>query len=329
MELPLIEESLIFTQENLKKSLDFLKQALTWPKLPDMLTFDCFLVLTESSSEIQFDWSRAVAVPRAEFLAQLNYEMATLYFYTEEYEAATDHFVQAKTHLDSVSQKIGFLTVNPATLDSYLIACNSQTSAWKNTLLHQLHASVSSHFKGLLNILLQDNLKKQIPLVHRVNIELDIAAAISSGKFTVARDLLPKVQALNSLRYILGNDKVKLTENEFNSDAFLWGLSSTWDSLAQNEKESIVSFVNGMEAGQFGDLIERMKSYENLAQLGQDVSLNESCGSDLEVPSCLETDGWEPYDCSRKRNAVLEIRILEQQIVASYDPKELRELLNR
>lgn len=49
----------------------------------------------------------------------------------------------------------------------------------------------------------QDNIYKQIPLVQRIGLELDIQGAVSSGTFTVARDLLPKIRALNLIRCIL------------------------------------------------------------------------------------------------------------------------------
>lgn len=40
-------------------------------------------------------------------------------------------------------------------------------------------------------------------MCYRVGLELDIRAAVSSGKFTVARDLLSKIQSLNVVRSTL------------------------------------------------------------------------------------------------------------------------------
>lgn len=42
-------------------------------------------------------------------------------------------------------------------------------------------------------------------MVHRINVEINIRSALSCGKFTVARDLLPKVQALNAIRFVIDN----------------------------------------------------------------------------------------------------------------------------
>lgn len=54
--------------------------------------------------------------------------------------------------------------------------------------------------------------------------ELDIQGALSSGTFTVARDLLPKIQALNAVRCILENKPAYQygTISSKNVDTFIW-----------------------------------------------------------------------------------------------------------
>lgn len=60
-------------------------------------------------------------------------------------------------------------------------------------------------FQGILSILQEDNLAREIPPMYRTVLELDIQGALSSGKFTVARDLLLQVQMLNVIRNVLDN----------------------------------------------------------------------------------------------------------------------------
>lgn len=72
-------------------------------------------------------------------------------------------------------------------------------------------------------------------MMYRITVELDIKAAISSGTFTVARDLLPKVQALNAVRCIL--EKTYTYHYEFNSsniDTLTW-VSSYFSALIHNK----------------------------------------------------------------------------------------------
>lgn len=54
-------------------------------------------------------------------------------------------------------------------------------------------------FKGILAILSEDNLKREIPPTLRESLELDIAAAVSSGGFTATRDLIFQIQSINTV----------------------------------------------------------------------------------------------------------------------------------
>jgi hypothetical protein len=57
--------------------------------------------------------------------------------------------------------------------------------------------------QGIVSILQTDNLHREIPQVYRDTLELDIQGAMSSRKFTVARDLLLQVQTLNVVRRVV------------------------------------------------------------------------------------------------------------------------------
>lgn len=48
-----------------------------------------------------------------------------------------------------------------------------------------------------------DNLLREIPLAERDLVEVEIQQAISCGAFTVAKDLLMKLQILNALRRVM------------------------------------------------------------------------------------------------------------------------------
>lgn len=66
-----------------------------------------------------------------------------------------------------------------------------------------MHILKSCVLQGIVSILQTDNLHKEIPQVYRDTLELDIQGAMSSRKFTVARDLLLQVQTLNVVRRAL------------------------------------------------------------------------------------------------------------------------------
>lgn len=57
--------------------------------------------------------------------------------------------------------------------------------------------------QGIVSILQTDNVHREIPQIYRDTLELDIQGAMSSRKFTVARDLLLQVQTLNVVRRVV------------------------------------------------------------------------------------------------------------------------------
>lgn len=54
-----------------------------------------------------------------------------------------------------------------------------------------------------MNILQEDNTKREIPLSYRDSLELDLASTLASGKFTARRDMLFQIQTLNVIRRVL------------------------------------------------------------------------------------------------------------------------------
>lgn len=64
-------------------------------------------------------------------------------------------------------------------------------------------------FQDILEILIADNVAKEIPIVYRDNVELDIQGGLINRKIVVARDLLLKIQCLNLVRKIVDSDVIQ------------------------------------------------------------------------------------------------------------------------
>lgn len=138
-----MEESLLCTPDNLNRSLYFLNQALSWKTTPKMLTFDCFLMLKENSSNVETDWSQAIPISTEEFKAQLHYDLGCFFFYKENYKVATTHFVQCKQFFEGIKENVGLVTIDRDDLEGYILACMGGSNI---NLLHQLRNSVSSQY---------------------------------------------------------------------------------------------------------------------------------------------------------------------------------------
>ncbi|GJQ85413.1 hypothetical protein Trydic_g23844 [Trypoxylus dichotomus] len=232
-EMSPMEENYFCSDENIDKSLAFLNNALTWKDIPLMLSFDSFVTLTENDEDIEHDWKQAHYVSRNEFSAQINYELGCFHFYRENYDVAKAHFQNTMEFYNQIINRIGFANLKMENLDGYLLACKTQPDANNRNLLHAFSVCVANQYMGILNVLVEDNKYREIPLNHRVNLELDIVAAQSSGKFAVARDLLPKIQALNAS--IINNELIS-AYNESVSDVKIPALleNSSWDFPEMN-----------------------------------------------------------------------------------------------
>lgn len=286
-EMYLSDESVICTPDNVQKSITFLTQALQWDQIPFMLTFDCFQMPTEQNDSIEFHWSNGRTVTKQEFCAQICYDLGTFFFYREEYEAAKLHFRQTYQYVQNGDRSSHFITFDSRVLEVYMNACDPTLESHQKTLLEQLNISIVNQFTGITNVLQQDNLRKEIPLAHRINLELDIQGAISSGVFTVARDLLYKVKALNYVRCILDQKFL----NEFslspgkNVDAFMWvsffyrhvecvltsltqAVQLNWKRHTENDRKVIKEFlIQLLVKEEIPDILDRLKSVNLLSEL--------------------------------------------------------------
>lgn len=195
----------------------------------------------------------------------------------------------------------------------------------------------------------QDNIFKEIPLSDRILLELDIQGAVSSGTFTVARDLLPKIQALNTIRCILDSKPIYQCNNILNSnlDIFIWvtniiclllsnlfsnlqALAGNWRCLNEGDKYVLKTYCVQLIADRENpELLEKLQSNEILHEIvdEKDLKFVEKMSVPVEVPEMLCSSEWDIFEFTNKRNPKLEIKTIEQQIISSYNHQELRELL--
>lgn len=138
-------ENPAFTPEGVEKSLNFLINALNWDEMPNFVTINSFVMPTEINTELQFEWDNTIPIPKEEFQAQIHYDLATYYFFKENYDIAIPYFINATKHMNEVQQSIGFLTVKSSTLEGFLIASNSK-NGHRYSLTKQLKSSIVTHF---------------------------------------------------------------------------------------------------------------------------------------------------------------------------------------
>lgn len=126
--------------------------------------------------------------------------------FANQYTAAKRHLeIVGKLFIGCQLRKMEYCTISAACLKGFLSACQIQDTEEEKTLIERIHESVKNHYVGFLNALQEDNLRREVPIHYRSMAELDLLSASASGKFTIAKDLIFKVQTLNVIRKMLAD----------------------------------------------------------------------------------------------------------------------------
>lgn len=145
-DMSILDENIICSQENITKTVTFLTNALEWNTIPNLLTYDCFKLLTDSHECVEFDWSKSQPISRNEFCTQINFELGTFFFHQEQYSLAKQYFSKCLHCFNSLTGPSQFQNVNKELLEIYITACHGSAEIQKGTLLEQLNMSIVNQY---------------------------------------------------------------------------------------------------------------------------------------------------------------------------------------
>lgn len=132
--------------------------------------------------------------------------------FANQYSAAKRHLnIVGKLFNTCQSSKLEYCTISASTLKGFLSACQIQDVEGDKSLTERMHESIKNHYVGFVSVLQEDNILREVPLHYRAMAELDLLSAAASGKFTIAKDLVFKVQTLNVIRRTLAGRHVPQT----------------------------------------------------------------------------------------------------------------------
>lgn len=149
-----------------------------------------------------------------------------------------------------------------------------------------------------MNVLIQDNKLREIPICERIILEMNLAGGLSSGKYTVGNDLLVKIQALNAVRCVVG----RFTSHTFdynlqNLEFLIWATSAMWKSINNEDKHLLCSyFMKVIVNLESEDLLNRLLKHEILSDIFSDIdvdALRDSISKKEEVPDLLKDAYWD------------------------------------
>lgn len=148
-----------------------------------------------------------------ELQCQINFDLCSYLLNVKKYDIARLSILKCRDHLQDLrkivkNEPFFFCLVTEEKLHGLLMACGIEkhTSA---SLLERVVESSYNKFENLIDVLKEDNISKEIPVVTRRIVELDLQAAITSKAVpTNKTDVLIQTVALNTIRCLIDNGDI-------------------------------------------------------------------------------------------------------------------------
>ncbi|XP_023245256.1 integrator complex subunit 8 isoform X2 [Copidosoma floridanum] len=326
-------------------SIHFLNAVLLAKDLkPKILKFDTFQILTEDSTEVKQDWNNVFTITEDELKCQIHYDLAVFHLLKEENKLAQTHISQAKelyAKLDT-SKPLLYCSIEKEYLEGYCLACEVPVEGKSPSLTEKLFRSIKNQYANVIEILQADNLAREIILVHRDNLELDIEGGVANRKIVVPPGLLLQIQCLNLVRRVLDNEVLLgnyafyiRTAKATGLEVLFWAFDGVLDKATDLDKQRIARYLLYLVImGEIDGLASAILAKPKYVSLFNEKELmeikKESLPTELDIPSILLSDDWdiEPIEIVVKKNE-LELHRLENRLISSYDPRDIEILLRQ
>ncbi|CAH2068538.1 unnamed protein product, partial [Iphiclides podalirius] len=336
-------------------------------KIPVMETF---IHLTEDSNDMNHNWNAGdIVMSQYELAMQIHFDLCCNYFFYGQHDMAKKHILGCRENANLLEREIsihgyGTHKVMPWNKFNYASMKNDDILGYiralnlgydllneEPTLLQKLQESIANHYTGIIGILQADNLTREIPIIHREVVELDIQGSASSGAFTVARDLLNRVSVLNAVRYALEGgipsthpdflNKFKTVGIKF-FDLLFWAMGPVLLSdLSEDDWNKLGIFFLHLATSQCKLPIERLDEYlkkyvgESSERIRRKLIsdknlqrvLNDPLNVDdenIDVPRELLTEDWETPDFEFKTVPELEMGRLKKRLIEASTADDVR-----
>lgn len=331
---------------------------------------EAFVHLTEDSDDMKHDWNAGdVIISQYELVMQIHFDLCYNYFFYGQHDMAKKHILGCRENCNLLEREIyvygygtyksmpwgnfHYASMTKADILGYIRALNLGYEVLNEepSLLQKLQVSIANQYTGIIAVLQADNITREIPMIYRQVAELDIQGSASSGAFTVARDLLNRVSALNAVRYALEGGLPSTHPdflNKFKSvgvkffDLLFWALTpvllsdpseENWDNLrmfflhlATSNCRLPIDRIDEYLKKYAGDLEGKLrKKLISDAQLN--IILNDPINSDdenMDIPRELLSDDWETPDFEFKTVPELEMGKLKKRLIEASTADDVR-----
>lgn len=331
---------------------------------------DTFIHLTEDYDELNHDWNISdICISHHELAMQIHFDLCYNYFFYAQHELAKKHILSCRDHYNRLEREVlscgygkyrtvpwgqcNYASVQQEEINAYVRALNLgyEILGEEPSLLQKLQVSVSNEYAGIIPILQDDNISRELSLVQRQIVELDIEGATSAGVLTMNRDLIDKVTALNAVRYVIEGG-IPSTHPDFINkfetvgitfcDLLFWALGPVLlSNLSEEEWENFRMFFLHLLTSQSQFPIERIDEYlkkytgdsadKIRHKLISDHMLNRIVNDpnnlndeDIDLPKELLTDDWETPGFEYKSISELEMGRLKKHLIEASTADDIR-----
>ncbi|CAH2990018.1 unnamed protein product [Chilo suppressalis] len=375
------EKILRMTELARMQSIRFLEEILSFYEIPQSSThreskkikvpvMEAFVHLTEDSDDLNHNWDAGdTVISQYEFAMQIHFDLCYNYFFYGQHDLAKKHILGCRENFNLLEKEVAnygygthkvmpwgefyYASMPKDDILGYIRALNLATDVLNEdpSLLQKLQESIANHYTGVIGVLQADNLAREIPMIQRQVVELDIQGSASSGAFTVARDLLNRVSALNAVRYALEGgipsthpdflNKFKTVGIKF-FDLLFWALGPVLTSnLSEEDWDNLKMFFLHLATSQCRLPIDRIDEYlkKHVGDAAENIRkkiisdeqlrtiLDDSINQDdenMDIPRELLTDDWETPDFEFKTVPELEMGRLKKRLIEASTADDVR-----
>ncbi|XP_065215159.1 integrator complex subunit 8 [Planococcus citri] len=295
--------------------------------------------------DLILDWPNGLRLPSDKFFCQIYYDLGNYKLYREQHAEASEYFMSCKALFDKLkmlpldSSCDGFCEIKEDNLKGFCRACGMMLDENRNLTL-EFYSAIRNNYTNIINVLQADNLRKEIPISYRDSLELDLASTLASGKFTATRDLLFQIQTLNAIRRLLEGSPYpsvmdyasKLNQSRKGVDILIKALKPLIDVISDEERQKIRLFLLTLSEKWDASSVRLISNDKdlNLLFMKNELKRTRFDNDDLHFKKKLN-DEEERQAKNIKRivtgNLQLETSALEREIIKTYDPVKLKELI--
>lgn len=174
-------------------------------------------------------------------------------------------------------------------------------------------------FKDIIEILQEDNLAREIPLVNRRILELDIEGAIAQGVLKEDRSLEMKVAALNVIRNVFEEGNIFASVDYFEKYAQMNCLEPIVDAIEKvlinctnTERNSLKAFIIDCIVNQNNgkQLLQMVKKLNIFTQIEIKDLEQQIAEEDLQIPALAALNDWKFNSKCKSRYCKFYLNIL-------------------